>query len=79
MLMFTHLAPVTEGELQSMLRTVKDFKILPSSPPVPQADKLVALREQYDLAAGLRSDEFVFIKDFRLALNCMFNNTHFYM
>ena len=79
MLLFTHLAPVTEAELQGLLRGVQDFKILPTSPPVPQADKLVALREQYDLAAGIKSTEIVFVKDFRLALSCMFNNTHFFM
>ena len=79
MLLFTHLAPVTEAELRGMLRGVQDFRIHARSPPVPQADQLVAMREQYDLAAGVTSEELVFIQDFRLSLSCEFNNTHFFM
>ena len=79
MLLFTHLAPVTEAELRGMLRSVQDFKIHARSPPVPQADQLVTMREQYDLAAGVTSEELVFIRDFRLSLSCEFNNTHFFL
>ena len=78
-ILFTHLAPVTGAELQRMLRRLHDFRIDARNPPVPQADQLVVMREQHDLAAGVNSDEAVFVRDFRLSLSYEYNNTHFFL
>lgn len=77
--LFTHLAPVTRGELRSMLRGVQDFRIEARNPPVPQANQLVAMRMRHDLAAGVDSDEAEFIQDFRSSLSYEYNNTHYFL
>jgi hypothetical protein len=76
---FAHLAPVTEREVQDMLRAVQDFIIKTDSPPMPQMQQLVLLRDQLSLATNVTYEEIDFICNFRLSLSYDYNNPHVFL